>query len=105
MSHANAALTPRQRLRAARLIVDQGWPVAQAAKAFNCAWPTANRWAERYAAMGEAGNSSRPHRFPNRTSPELVRKIVRLRCWKRLGPVQIGATVGGPFTPPWSVAG
>ena len=27
MSHANAALTPRTRLRLARLIVDQGWPV------------------------------------------------------------------------------
>jgi transposase len=89
----------------ARLIVDQGSPVSQAAKAFNRAWPTANRWAERYAAMGEAGNTSRPHRFPNRTSSELVRKIVRLRCWKRLGPFQIGETVGGPFTPPWSVAG
>ena len=99
MSHANAALTPRQRLRVARLIVDDGWPVSQAAKAFNCAWPTANRWAERYAAMGEAGmqdRSSRPHRIPNRTSPDLVRKIVRLRWRKRLGPVQIGATVGVP---------
>ncbi|SFN33804.1 helix-turn-helix domain-containing protein, partial [Mycetocola miduiensis] len=72
MSHANAALTPRQRLRVARLIIDQGWPVSQAAKAFNCSWPTANRWAERYAAMGEAGmqdRSSRPHRISNRTSP------------------------------------
>lgn len=99
MSHANAALTPRQRLRVARLIVDDGWPVSQAAKAFNCSWPTANRWAERYAAMGEAGmqdRSSRPHRIPNRTSQELVRKIVRLRWRKRLGPVQIGATVGVP---------
>ena len=27
MSHANAALTPIQRLRVARLIVDEGWPV------------------------------------------------------------------------------
>ncbi|MCU1560420.1 IS481 family transposase [Mycetocola sp.] len=99
MSHANAALTPRQRLRVARLIVDDGWPVSQAAKVFNCAWPTANRWAERYAAMGEAGmqdRSSRPHRIPNRTAPDLVRKIVQLRWRKRLGPVQIGATVGVP---------
>ena len=35
MSHANAALTPVQRLRVARLIVDDGWPVAQAAVFFH----------------------------------------------------------------------
>ena len=34
MSHANAALTPRQRLRVARLIVDHGWPVSRAAEQF-----------------------------------------------------------------------
>ena len=52
MSHAYAALTPRQRLRVARLIVDHGWPVTRAAEQFYCSWPTAKRWAERYAAMG-----------------------------------------------------
>lgn len=69
MSHANAALTPRQRLRIARLIVDQGWPVAHAAAFFHVAWPTAKRWADRYAAMGAEGmadRSSRPHRMPGR---------------------------------------
>jgi transposase InsO family protein len=99
MSHANAALTPRQRLRVARLIVDEGWAVSQAAKMFNCSWPTANRWAERYAVMGKDGmvdRSSRPHRNPNRTAQHVVRKIVHLRWKKRLGPVQIGAKVGVP---------
>ncbi|HAV0114744.1 TPA: IS481 family transposase, partial [Enterococcus faecium] len=32
MSHANAALTPRARLRLAKLIVEEHWPVATAAK-------------------------------------------------------------------------
>ncbi|SDS32390.1 IS481 family transposase [Microterricola viridarii] len=99
MSHANAALTPRQRLRMARLIVDDRWPISQAARQFNCSWPTAKRWAERYAAMGEDGmqdRSSRPHRNPNRTPQRLVRKIVHLRWKKRLGPVAIGAKVGMP---------
>ena len=32
VSHANAALTPRARLRLARLIVDDGWPPSAAAK-------------------------------------------------------------------------
>lgn len=97
MPHANAALTPIQRLRLARLIVDDGWPVSQAAIQFNCSWPTAKRWAERYAAMGEAGmqdRSSRPHRTPNKTPQHQVRKIVHLRWKKRLGPVAIGAKVG-----------
>ncbi|WP_427116515.1 helix-turn-helix domain-containing protein, partial [Pseudarthrobacter scleromae] len=49
MSHANAALTPRQRLRLAHLVIDHGWPVSRAAEQFNCSWPTAKRWAARYA--------------------------------------------------------
>ena len=99
MSHANAALTPRQRLRIARLIVDDGWPVAHAAAFFHVAWPTAKRWADRYRAMGAAGmgdRSSRPHRSPTRTSPPAVKKIVALRWRRRLGPVAIGAILGMP---------
>jgi hypothetical protein len=38
MSHANAALTPRQRLRLARLVIFHGWPVSRAAEQFNCSW-------------------------------------------------------------------
>jgi hypothetical protein len=94
MSHANAALTPRQRLRVARLIIDQGWPVSRAPELFNCSWPTAKRWAERYAAMGEPGmtdRSSSPHRVANRTPQQLVRKVVHLRWKQRPGPVAIGA--------------
>lgn len=34
MSHANAALTPKARLRLARLIVGDGWKPAEAAKMF-----------------------------------------------------------------------
>ncbi|MBB6405186.1 hypothetical protein HNP00_002506 [Arthrobacter sp. AZCC_0090] len=34
MSHANAVLTPRSRLRLARLIVEDGYPIAVAAKMF-----------------------------------------------------------------------
>ncbi len=92
MSHANAALTPRARLRLARLIVDEGWPVARAAERYDVSWPTAKRWAERYRADGPAAmrdRSSRPHRSPTRTPQPLVRKIVHLRCKQRLGPVQI----------------
>ena len=99
MSHARAALTPIQRLRIGRLIVDEGWPVAHAAVFFHVSWPTANRWAQRGAAMGAAGmqdRSSHPHRSPNRASAQTVRRIVHLRRKKRLGLVGIGGVLGMP---------
>ena len=97
MSHANAALTPRARLRLARLIVEGGWPVARAAERYDVSWPTAARWAARYRQAGEAGmgdRSSRPHRSPTRTPAPVVRRIVHLRWRHRLGPVAIAARLG-----------
>ena len=34
MSHANAALTPRHRLKVACLVVDDGWPISEVAARF-----------------------------------------------------------------------
>lgn len=99
MLHRNAALVPRARLRLARLIVDDQWPVAQAARRFEVSWRTAKRWAERYAALGAEGmqdRSSRPRHSPARTPRPVVRKIVHLRWKQRLGPVQIGGRLGMP---------
>jgi transposase len=98
VSHANAALTPRARLRLARLIVDDGWPVALAARRYDVSWPTAKRWADRYVAMGVDGmadRSSRPHRLA-RTAPHRVRKIVHLRWKQRLSAIEIGARLNMP---------
>jgi transposase InsO family protein len=84
-------------LRLARLIVEDGWPVARAAERFQVAWPTANRWAQRYRGAGEAGmtdRSSQPLCSPRRTSQPVVRKIVHLRWKQRLGPVAIADRVG-----------
>lgn len=97
MSHANAALTPKARLRLARLIVDDGWTATTAAQMFMVSPVTARKWAARYRAEGVAGmqdRSSRPHSCPHKTAPSLVRKIVRLRWRQRLGPVQIGGQLG-----------
>jgi transposase InsO family protein len=85
-------LTPRARLRLAKLVVEQGWPVARAAERYDVSWPTAKRWAERYRLAGEAGmqdRSSRPASQPRKTPQPLVRKIVHLRWKHRLGPVAI----------------
>jgi transposase InsO family protein len=94
VAHANAALTPKARLKLARLVVDDGWTVSAAARRFDVSYRTAKRWVDRYLAMGPAGmhdRSSRPHRSPNRTPRPTVRKIVYLRWRHRLGPVAIAA--------------
>lgn len=98
-THSNAALTPRARLRLARLIVDRGWSPARAAERYDVSWRTAAKWAERYRCEGPAGmvdRSPRPHSQPNRTPAPVLRKIVHLRWKQRLGPVQIGDRLGLP---------
>ena len=98
-THANAALTPRARLKLARLIVDHGWLPARAAERYDVSWRTAKKWADRYRAEGPAGmldRSSAPHRQPNRTPAPVVRKIVHLRWKQRLGPIQIADRLGMP---------
>ncbi|SPM33499.1 Transposase InsO and inactivated derivatives, partial [Mycobacterium rhizamassiliense] len=97
VSHVNAALTPRARLRLAQLVVEQGWTYAAAAKMFMVAERTAKKWAVRYRTEGPAGmldRSSRPHRSPTKTNVQLMRRIVKLRWRKRLGPVQIAGQLG-----------
>jgi transposase InsO family protein len=98
-THANAALTPRARLKIARLIVEEGWPIPRAAERYDVSWRTAKKWADRYRAEGPAGmndRSSRPRRQPNRTPQPMVRKIVHLRWKQRLGPVEIGDRLNMP---------
>lgn len=97
MSHANAAPTPKARLRLAQLIVEHGWSVAAAAKPFMVAWTTAKRWEQRYREHGKDGINDRPSRprtSPNRTTTSVVKNIVSLRWRKRLGPVQIAYRPG-----------
>jgi transposase InsO family protein len=98
-THANAALTPRARLRLACLITEHHWPIPRAAERYDVSWKTAKKWADRYEAEGPAGmadRSSRPHRQPNRTPVPVVRKIVHLRWKQRLGSVEIGDRLGMP---------
>ncbi len=102
MLHANAALTPAQRLKLARLIVEEGWPTAWAAKFFTVSWRTADRWAQRYREEGKAGmvdRSSRPHTSPARTDPATTKRIVSLRLRRHWGAVRLAAETGvAPFT-------
>jgi transposase InsO family protein len=84
-------------LRLARLVIDDGWTNAAAAKMFMVHPRTAKKWADRYRDEGPAGmvdRSSRPHSSPTKTSPRVVRQIVALRWRHRLGPVQIAGRLG-----------
>lgn len=97
MLHANAALAPAQRLRLARLVVEDGWTVAHAARFFGVAWTTADRWSSRYRRKGTAGIADRPRRphcSPTVTGPKTTKRIVSLRLRKRWGAVRLAAATG-----------
>ncbi|MGJ1633237.1 IS481 family transposase [Clavibacter sepedonicus] len=90
MTHANAPFTPVGRVRLARLIIEDGWPVRRAAERFQCSPATASRWARRYrAGLPMTDRSSRPHRQPTRTSQRRERRIIALRFTRRWGPHRI----------------
>ncbi|AOS92542.1 IS481 family transposase [Mycobacterium intracellulare] len=94
MSHANACLTPRGRLRLARCVVDDGWTYARAAERFQCSTATTKKWADRYRAGGPEAmvdRSSRPHRSPGRLSQRRERRIIKVRFTRRWGPHRIAA--------------
>jgi transposase InsO family protein len=95
--HRNAPLTETGRLRLARCVVEDGWPLRRAAERFQVSPTTAARWAGRYRQHGTAGmadRSSRPHASPARTPQRVERRIVRLRVRRRMGPAQIGWRLG-----------
>jgi transposase InsO family protein len=97
MSHRNAPLSQTGRLRLARCVVDDGWPLRRAAERFQVAVTTAARWAGRYRELGEAGmadRSSRPHRSPNQTPTRTERRIIKVRVLRKWGPARIGYLLG-----------
>jgi transposase InsO family protein len=90
--HRNAPLTETGRLRLARCVVEDGWPLRRAAERFQVSPTTAQRWAGRYRALGEAGMtdlSSRPHHSPRRTPTRTERRIIKVRVLRRWGPARI----------------
>ncbi|MET8178819.1 IS481 family transposase [Streptomyces sp. NPDC005336] len=92
MPHRNAPLTETGRLRLARCVVDDGWPLRRAAERFQVSVTTAKRWADRYRCLGEAGmadRSSRPHTSPRRTPTRTERRIIKVRLLRGWGPARI----------------
>jgi transposase InsO family protein len=92
MPHRNAPLSETGRLRLARCVVDDRWPLRRAAERFQVSPTTAKRWADRYRSDGPAGmndRSSRPHHSPARTPTRTERRIIKVRVLRRWGPARI----------------
>jgi transposase InsO family protein len=99
MSHANAPLTPLGRLRLARCVVEEGWPLRRAAERFQVSVTTAARWSGRYRREGVAGmvdRSSRPHHQPGLTRARMAKRVLHLRATRGWGPARIGPYLGMP---------
>jgi len=99
MGHRNARLTVFGRRLLVRRVCEGGWPVAHAAKAMGVSRQCAHRWVARFGAEGDAGlwdRSSRPHRMPTRTLPEVERVVLDARRLYRRGPDWLGPEVGVP---------
>lgn len=97
MVHRNASLSETGRLRLARCVIDDGWPLRRAAEWFQVSPTTAARWAGRYRCGGAAAmvdRPSRPHRSPTRTPSRTERRIIKVRVLRRWGPARIAYLLG-----------
>lgn len=84
-------MTPEGRRRLCER-VDAGRAICHVAAEAGIAGKTLGYWYARWVVEGEAGlegRSSRPHRSPNQTPPEIEECVVALRREHKEGPVQL----------------
>jgi transposase InsO family protein len=84
-------LTPEGRRRLCER-VDAGRPICHVAAEAGIARRTLGYWHARWVAEGEEGlvdRSSRPHRSPNQTDPQVEARVCAMRRKLKLGPVQL----------------
>jgi transposase InsO family protein len=94
--HANAALSWTGRRRLCELVVEEGWTVVAAAAAAGVSVRCARKWVVRYRLEGEQGlfdRSSAPRHVANRTAPDRIEAIVKLRRL-RFTAAEIAETLG-----------
>jgi transposase len=101
--HGNAALSWSGRRELARRVVEQGWTLTAAAEAAGVSVRCARKWIGRYRAGDRQlfDRSSAPRRIANRTAPERVAVIVKLRRL-RMTAAEIAETLA---MPPSTVSG
>ena len=94
--HGNAALSWHGRRGLARRVVVEGWTLTAAAEAAGVSVRCAGKWVRRYRLEGDLGlydRSSAPRRVANRTAPERVEAIAKLRRL-RFTAAEIAETLG-----------
>ena len=97
--HGNAALSWSGRRELARRVVVDGWTLRAAAEAAGVSVRCAHKWVSRYRA-GDGlllDRSSAPRRVANRTEPERVAVIVKLRRL-RMTAAEIAETLAMPLS-------
>ena len=97
--HGNAALSWSGRRQLARRVVDQGWTLRAAAEAAGVSVRCARRWVGRYRE-GDSDlfdRSSAPRRVANRTDPERITMIAKLRRL-RMTAAEIAETLSMPLS-------
>jgi transposase InsO family protein len=97
--HANAALSWSGRRQLAQRVVDQGWTLRAAAEAADVSVRCARKWVSRYRAGDRQlfDRSSAPRRIANRTPPERIAVIVKLRGL-RMTAAEIAETLAMPLS-------
>jgi len=99
VSHRNARLTFHGRCLLVHRVRVLEMPVSHVAKAMGVSRQCAHRWVARFDSEGEAGlydRSSRPHRSPTRTSPEVEARVLAARRQHRRGQDWLGPELGVP---------
>ncbi len=79
MAHPSARLTVFSRQLLVKRVIVDGWPTATVAEQLGISRATAYKWVRRYRTDGLPGledRSSRPHRSPRLTRPEVVQAIL-----------------------------
>jgi transposase InsO family protein len=97
--HGNAALSWSGRRELARRVVEQGWTLTAAAEAAGVSVRCARKWVGRYRAGDRQlfDRSSAPRRVANRTCPERVAVIAKLRRL-RMTAAEIAETLAMPLS-------
>jgi transposase InsO family protein len=97
--HANAALSWSGRRELARRVVVEGWTLRAAAEAAGVSVRCARKWVGRYRGGDRRllDRSSAPGRVANRTEPERVAVIVKLRQL-RMTAAEIAETLAMPLS-------
>src|SRR5262249_51934483 len=97
--HAHAALSWSGRRELARRVVDQGWTLTAAAEAAGVSVRCARKGVGRYRSGDRRllDRSSAPRRIANRTAPERIEVIVKLRRL-RMTAAEIAETLAMPLS-------